>query len=431
MDGVWSVDLKHGVYAYLLLAYSLITILTYYLLQIYRPDRYRKIGVEVGIILAVNAGSMLALVAVLFALDLLQFSRVLLLVFYACSGILVVAKHIAIRLLQNYFRSKGYNLHHVILIGDGPLAAQFVQSIKENVHMGFCIDGYVGGSGNDALGNHLGDIDRLNEVLENHSVDELVIALDSDRMTQMDLIMQAAYRSGIRTRLIPSYNRYIPTNPSIDSIGSVRLINMNATPLDSVINRMLKRAFDAIASLLGIILFSPLMIVTAVLIKLGSPGPVFFAQERVGKDQKLFKMLKFRSMRVNSDQDSGWSTQADPRRTEFGSIIRKTSIDELPQLFNVLVGQMSLIGPRPEIPFHVEHFKEEIPRYLVRQQVRPGITGWAQINGLRGDTDINKRVEYDLWYINNWCVRLDVMILIRTVFGGFYNDESIANEVHK
>ena len=151
-----------------------------------------------------------------------------------------------------------------------------------------------------------------------------------------------------------------------------------------------------------IILTSPIMLFAAIGTRLSSPGPVLFRQERVGKGKKTFKMLKFRSMRITGTEDTGWSTQDDPRKTKFGSFMRKFSIDELPQMFNVLAGQMSLIGPRPEVPFHVNHFKDEIPLYLVRQQVRPGITGWAQVNGLRGDTSIEERVKYDIWYIENW-----------------------------
>ena len=175
-----------------------------------------------------------------------------------------------------------------------------------------------------------------------------------------------------------------------------------------------------------IVLTSPIMLGVAIGVKLSSPGPIIFKQERVGLNKRPFMMYKFRSMRVNAAEDSAWSTNSDPRKTRFGSIIRKFSLDELPQFFNVLKWDMSLVGPRPEIPFHVEHFKEEIPRYLVRQQVRPGLTGWAQINGLRGDTDIAERIRYDIWYIENWTVALDIKILFRTVFGGkMVNDEKI------
>ena len=165
------------------------------------------------------------------------------------------------------------------------------------------------------------------------------------------------------------------------------------------------------------------MIASLIGVKLSSPGPVFFKQERIGKDKIPFYMLKFRSMRVNAEEATAWSTNEDPRRTKFGSFIRKYSIDELPQLFNVLKGDMSLIGPRPEIPFYVAQFKETIPLYLVRQQVRPGMTGWAQVNGLRGDTSIEDRVEHDIWYIENWSAGLDIKILFMTVFGGKFKNE--------
>ena len=173
-------------------------------------------------------------------------------------------------------------------------------------------------------------------------------------------------------------------------------------------------------------LTSPIMLATAIGVKLSSPGPIIFKQERIGLNKKPFMMYKFRSMRVNVQQQTGWSTDYDPRKTHFGSFIRKCSLAELPQFFNVLKGDMSLVGPRPEVPYHVEHFKEEIPRYLVRQQVRPGCTGWAQIHGLRGDTDIAERIRYDIWYIENWTVALDIKIIFRTVFGGkMVNDEKL------
>jgi lipopolysaccharide/colanic/teichoic acid biosynthesis glycosyltransferase len=173
------------------------------------------------------------------------------------------------------------------------------------------------------------------------------------------------------------------------------------------------------------------MLAAAIGVKLSSPGPVLFKQTRIGHNQKPFVMYKFRSMRVNDVQDSAWSKNEDPRKTKFGSFIRKTSIDELPQFFNVLKGNMSLIGPRPEIPFHVDHFKDEIKQYLVRHHVRPGLTGWAQVNGLRGDTPIDERVRYDVWYMENWSLALDIKILCMTASGGMVNEERIVKESRK
>ena len=224
--------------------------------------------------------------------------------------------------------------------------------------------------------------------------------------------------------LIPFYSEYIPSHPEINAMGRSRLIDLRATPLDNIGWAMCKRTMDIIGSLVLIVCTSPIMLITAIGVRFSSPGPVLFRQERIGRDREPFQMLKFRSMRVTSTETTGWSTNNDPRKTRFGSFIRKYSVDELPQFFNVLRGQMSLVGPRPEVPFHVRHFKEEIPLYLVRQQVRPGITGWAQVHGLRGDTSIEERVKYDIWYIENWSLWLDIHILWKTVFGGMVNQEN-------
>ena len=252
-----------------------------------------------------------------------------------------------------------------------------------------------------------------------------VPALEPEEIRFMQPTIAAADKEGIRLSIVPFYNDYIPPHPTIEAVGNSRVINMRATPLDRAGNALLKRTMDIVGSLVLIILTSPIMLAVAIGVKLSSPGPILFCQERVGRNKKVFKMMKFRSMRITGTEDTGWSTDRDPRKTKFGSFIRKCSLDELPQFFNVLKGEMSLIGPRPEVPFHVNHFKEEIPLYLVRQQVRPGITGWAQVNGLRGDTSIEERVKYDIWYIENWSLGLELKILWKTAFGGMINSEKV------
>ena len=209
---------------------------------------------------------------------------------------------------------------------------------------------------------------------------------------------------------------------TVDFLG-LPLIHIRHVPLMEAGNAFIKRAMDIVGSLLCIVLFSPIMLAAAIAVKLSSPGPLIFKQERVGLHNRTFKMYKFRSMTVQkaSEEVSKWTTKNDVRVTPVGRFIRKTSIDELPQLFNVLKGDMSLIGPRPERPFFVDKFKEEIPRYMIKHQVRPGMTGWAQVNGLRGDTSIRKRIELDLFYIENWSVSFDIRILFLTVFKGFVN----------
>ena len=206
-------------------------------------------------------------------------------------------------------------------------------------------------------------------------------------------------------------------------MNGLPVINIRNVPLTNTTNKIVKRIMDIIGSLVAITIFSPVMLVTAILVKKSSPGPILFCQERIGLHNKPFKMYKFRSMGVQpkNKEEKCWTTSNDPRVTPVGKIIRKTSIDELPQLFNVLKGDMSLIGPRPERPLFVEKFKEEIPRYMIKHQVRPGMTGWAQINGFRGDTSIRGRIEHDLYYIENWTLGLDIKILFLTFFKGFVN----------
>ena len=228
-------------------------------------------------------------------------------------------------------------------------------------------------------------------------------------------VINICEKTGTKISLVPFYAKYMPSNPQVDNINGLPMINLRRIPLDNMANAFIKRAMDVVGALVLIVLTSPLMLIAAVGVKLSSPGPVLFKQERVGRNKKPFYMYKFRSMRVNASEKTGWSRNEDPRKTPFGSFIRKFSIDELPQFFNVLKGDMSLVGPRPEVPFYVEQFKEEIPRYMVKHQVRPGITGWAQVNGYRGDTSIKKRIEYDLYYIENWNVFFDLKILLMTL----------------
>lgn len=201
------------------------------------------------------------------------------------------------------------------------------------------------------------------------------------------------------------------------------VINIRNVPLTNTANMLTKRLMDIVGSLVGIVLTSPIMLICAIAVKATSRGPVVFKQERVGLHGKHFSMYKFRSMEQQkpSEEQKAWTVKNDPRVTNVGKIMRRTSLDELPQLFNILKGDMSLVGPRPERPLFVDKFKEEIPRYMVKHQVRPGLTGWAQVNGYRGDTSIRKRIEYDLYYIENWTVWLDVKIIFMTFFTGFIN----------
>ena len=405
--------------------YALLLVTAYWGCRLYGSFRFSSLWDETQALLKVNALGVVSLAALLYIFRLQEFSRGVLVTFYIISSLLVVCKRVTLRSFLRHFRKLGYNQKHVILVGNGALALQYEQSLKKTPHLGFVVDGYVARTPKPELGRRLGCYEELEDLLRRRDVDEVVVALEPHESHQMPMILRAAEQEGVRISIIPYYNDYIPSRPTVDLIGNVKLFNIRTTPLDNLFNAALKRGMDVVGSAVLILITSPLMLVIALGVKISSPGPVLFMQDRVGKNKKIFKMLKFRSMRVNSSEKTGWSEKSDPRKTRFGSFIRKFSLDELPQFFNVLVGQMSLVGPRPEVPYHVDHFRDEIPLYLVRQQVRPGMTGWAQVNGWRGDTSIRERVEHDIWYIENWSLGLDLKILFKTVFGGMVNNEQL------
>lgn len=429
LDGVVTLDLTDAKYLLLAAVYSAAIVVVYYAVRLYGSYRFKHPGEETGTILLINGLGTMVFMAVLFLLHILHFSRMALLLFWAVSSLLVLGKRTVVRAILRHFRALGYNQKHVIVVGNGHLAHQYLKDLERHPHLGFTVDGYVSAVEKPELGTCLGSYEQLEEILEQYEarsdvLDELVVALEPHEVGFMKYVLSVADKEGVRVNLIPFYNDYFPTHPTIETVGRTKLINLRATPLDNLGWAMVKRGIDIVGSLVLILLTGPLMLVAAVGVKISSPGPILFKQERVGRDKKPFRMLKFRSMRTNIDH-TGWSVANDPRKTKFGTFIRKYSIDELPQLFNVLKGDMSLIGPRPELPRYVRQFKEEVPLYLVRQQVRPGMTGWAQVNGLRGDTSIEDRVEYDIWYIENWSIGLDIKILFRTAFGGFINKEEV------
>jgi Undecaprenyl-phosphate glucose phosphotransferase len=328
------------------------------------------------------------------------------------------------RLVMQRLRAKGYNIKQEIVIGTGALAKQYVEDVLNEQSLGIHILGYVG-EARKGTKQILGGFDELDRVLANPVIDEVVIAPEPEEYSRIRDLIGACEKNGVKYYVIPFYNDIIPANPVIENVGRSKLINMRANRLESVGWATLKRVFDFAASGIGLLVLSPLFLLIALGVKLSSPGPVLFKQVRVGYKRQEFNMLKFRSMKMNDQETTGWSKNEDDRRTRFGSMLRKTSLDELPQLWNVLTGSMSLVGPRPELPVFVRQFKEEVPLYLIRQQVRPGMTGWAQVNGLRGDTSIEDRVVYDIWYIQNWSVALDIRILLMTAFGGMKNSEKL------
>jgi Undecaprenyl-phosphate glucose phosphotransferase len=263
----------------------------------------------------------------------------------------------------------------------------------------------------------------LEDIINENDYDEIVITLSLDEYEKFEDIVNICEKSGVHTKFVPDYNNMVSTVPYIEDLYGLPVINIRNVPLTNTSNLFIKRAMDIIIGSIALIISLIPMLIIGIIIKCTSKGPALFSQIRVGKHGKEFKMFKFRSMYLEDPEKEKeeWTTRGDKRVTPIGRFIRKTSLDELPQLFNVLGGSMSLVGPRPERPQFVEKFKEEVPRYMIKHQVRPGMTGWAQINGLRGDTSIRKRIEYDLYYIENWSVGLDIKILFLTIFKGFIN----------
>lgn len=324
-------------------------------------------------------------------------------------------------------RKRGLNQKQVVLVGYSRAAEEYIDRIRENPQWGYVVRGIL--DDNIPAGTMykgikvIGRIANLNVILPESRLDEIAITLGLSEYYRLEEIVALCEKSGVHTKFIPDYNKIIPTKPYTEDILGLPVINIRYVPLSNTFNSMIKRVMDIIGSIIGIIVASPVMLVMCILIKITSPGPLIYRQERVGLHNQTFWMYKFRSMEIQpeAEEKKAWTVKNDPRVTGIGRFMRRTSIDELPQLFNILKGDMSLVGPRPERPFFVEKFREEIPRYMVKHQVRPGLTGWAQVNGYRGDTSIRKRIEYDLYYIENWTVGLDIKILFMTIFKGFIN----------
>lgn len=400
-------------------SYAILIIVVLYVLKTYKHDNRYQALKSVERIIGTNVFVTTLLLAAFYMSYLENVSRMAMIInLFLCTIILSAKRFVSIS-VRKKMHNKGIGLTHVVLIGGTKLATRYYEEITSRPYLGIWIDGYVASEKNKAIKcDYLGDYDCLDTILLDSEKYEAVVAIEAGEIDKMNTIIAACDKCGTRFSIIPVFNDYLPHNATIDNVGKSKLINVRETPFDFLGNAIIKRTFDIAGSLLLIILSSPVLIICAIGVKLSSPGPVIFKQERVGLNKKAFNMYKFRSMRVNVESTTAWSTDEDPRKTRFGSFIRKFSLDELPQFFNVLKGDMSLVGPRPEIPFHVSHFKDEIPLYLVRQQVRPGCTGWAQIHGLRGDTDIKERIEHDIWYIEHWSLWLDIMIIFVTVFGG-------------
>lgn len=402
-------------------------IILYYAFNLYTPKRLQGRRLELANIMKANTIGVFLVIGALYLLKQLDYSRAVLFIFYVIDIVAETAVRNIIRYVLRDMRKKGYNQKHVILVGYSRAAEEYIDRVLQNPQWGYTIRGILDDNVEAGITYKgikvIGRIANLMVILPENRLDEIVITLGLSEYYRLEEIVALCEKSGVHTKFIPDYNNIIPTKPYTEDILGLPVINIRHVPLTNTFNAMVKRAMDIVGSVFGIIVASPIMLLACLLIRLTSPGPLIYKQERVGLHNRTFRMYKFRSMEVQpeSEEKKAWTTKNDPRVTGIGKLMRRTSIDELPQLFNILKGDMSLVGPRPERPFYVEKFREEIPRYMVKHQVRPGLTGWAQVNGYRGDTSIRKRIEYDLYYIENWTLGFDIKIMFLTIFKGFVN----------
>ena len=419
--------LSFSQYMQMLLIIAPLFLILYKAFDLYEPMRLQGRRLVIGNVLKANSLGVLLLTFLFYMLKVEHFSRTTLYIFYIINVILQSGERMAVYYTLRSLRKKGMNKRQTILVGYSRAAEEYINRVRQNPQWGYEIRGILDDrvpAGTEYNGvKVIGRIANLMVILPANCVDEIAITLGLSEYYRLEEIVAMCEKSGVHTKFIPDYMKVIPTKPYTEDILGLPVINIRRVPLNNTFWAALKRIVDLVGALVLLICFSPLMFVVSILIKITSPGPLIFKQERVGLHNKTFRMYKFRSMEVQKDRDErkAWTVKNDPRVTRIGRFMRRTSIDELPQLLNVLKGDMSLVGPRPERPFFVEKFREEIPRYMVKHQVRPGLTGWAQVNGYRGDTSIRKRIECDLYYIENWSIGLDIKILILTVFKGFIN----------
>jgi len=355
------------------------------------------------------------------------YSRIMIITFWALDTVFILIFRIISRIISRYLRKKGYNQRHILIAGAGELGQIFLKKVKQNPEMGLRVAGFVDDDPekqwSDIDGVQvLGTIDDVPELIRSKGIEQVYAALPLSAHRRIYYLLGHIQNECVDIKIIPDILQYITLRAGFQNMDGIPVINLTETPLSGY-NLIVKRSFDLVFASLILIVTSPIMLITAIIIKCSSPGPVLYCQKRMGMDLKSFEIFKFRSMYLNKKGETGpgWTVDNDPRITPFGRFIRRWNLDELPQLVNVMKGDMSLVGPRPEQPSFVEEFREKYPRYMIRHKVKSGITGWAQVNGYRGDTSIKKRLEYDMYYIENWSLAFDIRIFIKTAFQSYKN----------
>ena len=411
-------------YAGVVLAQAVSVLGVFVLSRLYRLTRGpSRVDEFYSIIAFTTVGTLMgvALVSLLFKNSPLEldYSRGMIFYGWGLTILFVTAGRVVHGQVRARLRRQGWGRDRVLVVGTGEVGRMIFQKVQSNPGLGYEGAGFVAADGEDGTASAvpiLGHASELARIIDENQIDEVIIALPEATHQEILMLISECERGKVVIRVFPDVFQIMASQVSIGDLGGLPLLTVRDIALRGW-KRTAKRLMDMVGASVGLVLISPLMMLMAILVKLDSRGPVFYAQERMGLDARPFRMLKFRSMRQDAEAyGPGWTVEDDPRVTRLGRIIRRLNVDELPQFVNVLVGEMSLVGPRPERPVYVNQFRRSIPRYMDRHWEKAGMTGWAQVNGLRGDTSIVERTKYDLWYIENWSLLLDVKIVIRTVF---------------
>jgi Undecaprenyl-phosphate glucose phosphotransferase len=398
---------------------------------LYEPRRLGSLLKETVDVLSVTGMGVVILLAASFFIRSYSFSRGMVLIFSVTSPLLIVALRVAVRTVLRQARARGYNQRFVLVVGAGRLAEEIIHRIHDHPQSGMQVhgvlaDGCVGGNvrGVPVVGAYsdLKQALRQTDEPEPTRIDQVIIALPRDQWQLMDKILADLDDEIASVKLAPDLLHILTLRSSVESLDGLPVISLRESPLVGWAS-VQKRGFDLVGCSLALLGAIPVMAVVALAVWLSSGRPIFYVQRRMGLDGRVFRMYKFRTMQIDAESQGGavWTRADDPRRTRLGAWLRRRSLDELPQLWNVLKGDMSLVGPRPERPILIEEFKREIPGYMLRHKVKSGMTGWAQVHGWRGDTSLHERIEHDIYYIQHWSLGLDVQILLMTLWSGLFS----------
>jgi Undecaprenyl-phosphate glucose phosphotransferase len=397
--------------------------------KLYNSKRDQSFTVELKSIVLGSISNLLFLLAIIFFFRPISYSRGFIVYQTIVVIVIVILTHFILKRFLRYLRSKGINLRYVLIVGCSQASNVFYKRLEAQKEFGYVIVGFIGKKSsfmknlrenvpeNLYLGNSRNFRKITKEFVKNGQLDLIVTAISVEDNVQLNNIYRFCEFESIDLKIIPDYLNFISMHSSVEEIEGLPVLSIGLVPLMQGYNWLLKRLFDLVFSILIILLGSPLFLIVSLAILLTSRGPIIISQKRMGLDRKPFYMYKFRTMVTSSqrDADTKWTVKDDPRRTKLGKYLRKYSIDELPQFFNVIFGQMSVVGPRPERPHFVHQFKKDVEKYMLRHRMKAGVTGWAQVNGLRGDTSIKERVKYDIFYIENWSLWFDIRICFLTL----------------